>query len=134
MQNAKIEQVLVLLEEELQECNRPTIVAVSPESSGYLSGNRGGFVRLAIAALKAAEGVKQDFRKQEWVRCQEYDWVLGGFEYDESAHIYQAPDPLTKPWWKRKLNNALGILVLALVFALIVIGFISVIHFAVAHL
>jgi hypothetical protein len=133
MQDARVQQALVLLDQELLECDRPTIVSASGESPSYLMGNRGGFVRLAIACLKAAGGERQEFRKQDWVRCQDYDWVLGGFEYDESADTYLAPDPRTKPWWKRKLGNALGLLILALVFVLIGIGFISVVHFAATH-
>ncbi len=93
-----IEQALLLLNEEDLESDRPTIVAVSPESRGYLRGNRGGFVRLAIAALKAANGERQDFKKQDWVRCEDLDWIAGGLEYDESADMYLAPAPRTFSW------------------------------------
>ena len=67
----------------------PPAMIVLPPDAGFISGNSGGFVRLAIASLKAAKGEAQSFEGQPWVGAwEEYDWMLSGLTPDENAHKY----------------------------------------------
>ncbi len=104
---------------------RPATVAFfPPDSRSFFRGNRDGYVKLAIAALRAAQGEKQKFDKHaNWFRTEDLDWAVGGFEPDESAHIYQPPR-------RTRLQEIRGVVlggaILILFFSCLVVGFITI--------
>jgi hypothetical protein len=69
----------------------PAVIVMPPDSGEYMIGNAGGFVRLAVAALKAAQGEQQSFANEPWVNDYEMDWGVKGLKPDPSAHIYLPP-------------------------------------------
>jgi len=85
----EIEQAIALLETiKSDEGSSPAVVLMPPDSGEFIRGNSGGFVRLAIASLKAAQGQSQNFRGEPWIGIEEYDWILGGLKHDADAHLY----------------------------------------------
>lgn len=66
----------------------PAIVVVAPDQGESILGNRGGFLHLAIAALKASQGEEQRFKDAAWVCNEDEDWEITGLKPDPLAHVY----------------------------------------------
>jgi hypothetical protein len=97
--NEKIEQSLLLLSTVSNDPERPPAMVVMPPDSGkFIIGNREGFVQLAIAALKAAQGGTLPFEKEPWCAEDEMDWGVRGLKFDEYAHMHlpEKATPLQK--------------------------------------
>jgi hypothetical protein len=73
---------------ENDESSSPAVVLMPPDSGEFIRGNSGGFVRLAIASLRAAQGQPQTFRHEPWLGVDEQDWILQGLKPDTNAHAY----------------------------------------------
>ena len=87
-----IDLALAALEQASLESEEiPAIIRLAPDADAYVLGNREGYVKLAIASLKAAQGDNQSFKDTEWVGTEELDWGLSGFRYDSEAHTYLRP-------------------------------------------
>lgn len=114
--NKSIDAALAMLENvSLIQNEQPAVVRLAPpDNSAFLLGNRDGFVQLAIASLRAAQGQDQSFKKVPWVCEEDLDWGLLGLKYDSSAHIYLRPP---QKWWGKFLS---AILPLALLVCLLV--------------
>jgi hypothetical protein len=85
----EITSALVALETVLPKLQEPPAVVILPPDSGqFLIGNQGGFIHLAVASLKAAQGKEQLFKKESWFVVEDLDWSIHGLKPDESAHIY----------------------------------------------
>ena len=122
--HSKVEEALIILEQYPWGESQPAAtVVMPPDSEEFIIGNESGFVRLAIAALQAAQGEEQRFEKQEWVVAEDYDWGVRGFKPDEYAHLY-LPEKLTK--WQRVRQSIIGLTVLAVVLAIMLAGLISI--------
>jgi hypothetical protein len=89
-QNA-IATALKTLESIENDSSYPAAAVVLPPDAGFISGNSGGFVQLAISSLKAAQGTAQSFEGLPWVGAYEFDWILKGLTPDESTHINLLP-------------------------------------------
>jgi hypothetical protein len=103
----------------------PAIIRLAPDSDAYVLGNREGYIHLAIASLKAAQGSDQSFKDVPWVDTEELDWGLHGLRYDPSAHTYLRP---AETRWGKFWSAAIP-LVLAVCFlvGVVTIGY-GVIH------
>ena len=97
---------------EQSSAEHPAMIFFPPDSGKFIVGNRDGYVQLAIASLKAAQGSTQSFKEAPWVAEVDLDWALAGLQYDPSAHIYLPPKQTT---WGR-FWNATAPLVLAVCF------------------
>jgi len=94
---SEISQAIALLETiENDEASSPAVVLMPPDSGEFIRGNSGGFVRLAIASLRAAQGQPQRFRDEPWIGVDEQDWILQGLKPDADAHVYL---PKKKTGW-----------------------------------
>ena len=51
-------------------------------------GNRGGYIELAMSALKAAQGSTQTFKNAKWLQVEDFDWGINGLKFDARAHVY----------------------------------------------
>ena len=99
----------------------PAMIVLPPDSGQFIIGNSGGFVSLAIAALKAAQGEPQPFKDARWVGQKDLDWALKGLQHDPSAHIYLPPKPTI---WL----NILRFIVPVFLMLCLAAGFVSVIR------
>jgi hypothetical protein len=91
--NKEIEIALSALEQAQSAAEGvPAIIRLAPDSDAYVLGNREGYIHLAIASLKAAQGNDQSFKDVPWVDCQELDWGFHGLRYDPGAQIYLRPN------------------------------------------
>jgi hypothetical protein len=98
MSDAAIDEAIRILEAEQMNSELPPAIVVMPPDTGeFIHGNRGGLVRLAIAALQAAKGEDQSFEKQPWVVDNDYDWGVQGFKYDALSHM-ELPPKRPKCW------------------------------------
>jgi hypothetical protein len=123
-----LETALETLEEIEDDSTHPAAMIVLPPDTGFINGNSGGFVQLAIASLKAAQGEPQSFKGQPWVGVYEYDWMLGGLTPDESAHIYLLPKKTRKSWIADKI-----LLVVVAVFCIFLSACLSIGAFTIFH-
>jgi len=121
----RIQQALSILEQEPFEFNRPALVVMPPDSESFLVGNAGGFLHLAIASLRAAQGEKQIFKDQPWFAVEDDDWQVAGLTPDESAHIYLRTPP-TK--WQRLRRNFFGVLFLLSFLVCSIVGLATIIY------
>jgi hypothetical protein len=125
----EIKQALTLLEPALSELQQPpAVVALPPDSSQFLIGNQGGFIHLAVASLKAAQGTAQSFKKVPWFVAYELDWSLSGLKPDENAHTY-LPAKLTRA--QRVIRSSAGLLVVLLAALSILVGFVTIVRWIV---
>lgn len=86
MKNSTIDDAVNSLEQFAAATNaKPALVRIAPDSDCFLIGNQEGYVRLAIAALKAAKGENQSFKDEDWVSEEELDWGFKGLKYDPDA-------------------------------------------------
>src|SRR5260370_41186236 len=100
------------VEGEALESDAPTAMVVMPPDMGEsILGNRGGFLRLAIATARAAQGQNQNLNKQPWVCHEDVDWQIEGLSYAEYAHIH-LPEKPTKS--QRTRQNAFVLSVISL--------------------
>ena len=84
-----ISQALNILEsDDVNSAHPPAIIILPPDSGQFIVGNRDGFIRLAVASLKAARGEEQPFKREPWVVVEDLDWSVAGLKHDASAHIY----------------------------------------------
>jgi hypothetical protein len=126
--NEKIEAAISLLEEEtLKSDSLPAMVVMPPDMGDSILGNRGGYLLLAIAAMRAAQGQNQNWKKQPWVCHEDVDWQIEGLSYDEYAHLH-LPEKPTK--WQRRRQNALGLFVAVFLMGCLGIGFVTIIHWS----
>ena len=115
-----IAQALDLLETAASDSTHPpAMIVLPPDSSRFILGNRDGFIRLAAASLKAAQGEEQSFKGQPWVHTEELDWRIDGLKPDPSAHIY-LPTRFTR--FQEMRQKVLGILVFLLVVLCLLVG------------
>jgi hypothetical protein len=127
--NEKIEAAIAFLEEEsLTSDHPPSMVVMPPNMGESIVGNRGGFLRLSIAAAKAAQGQDQNLNKQPWVRHEDFDWQIKSLSFDDSAHIY-LPEKPTK--WQRRRQNALGLAVGLFLLGCLATGFITIVRWVI---
>ncbi len=85
----RADAALAVLEKEQVDSARPPAVVIMPPDSGeFIIGNAEGFVRLAVASLKAAKGEKQSFKDYPWWVNYELDWTIPGLKPDADAHVY----------------------------------------------
>ena len=116
----KIESAIALLEEEaLKSDNPPAMVVMAPDMGESILGNRGGFLRLAISAAKAAQRQNQNLDKQPWVCHEDADWQIEGLTFDELAHFH-LPERPTR--WQNLRQQVIGAIVLLLIVACFVVG------------
>lgn len=99
----------------------PAMIVLPPDSGQFIIGNSGGFVSLAIAALKAAQGEPQPFKNARWVGEQDLDWALKGLQHDPDAHIYLPPTPTI---WLKTMRFIVPVFLMLC----LVIGFASVVQ------
>jgi hypothetical protein len=66
----------------------PAMVVLTPEGDQFLFGNKGGLIRFAITALRAAQGQKQSLSKQPWIVELDGDWGVPGIELNEKTSEY----------------------------------------------
>ncbi len=97
-----------------------------PDSGEFIRGNSGGFLLLAIASLKAAQGQPQSFRVEPWIGVDENDWVLRGLKPDADAHLYLPKKQ--RGWLFDKVVLVLFAFVGIAVLACFIIGLDQVIH------
>ncbi|MBB5343634.1 hypothetical protein [Tunturibacter empetritectus] len=122
----KIETAIALLEEEAAKSDKPpAMVVMAPDMGESILGNRAGFLRLAIAAVRASQGESQNLDSQPWVCHEDADWQIKGLSFDEYAHMH-LPEKLTP--WKERRQKILGILVVAFVAGCLAIGFGTILH------
>jgi hypothetical protein len=122
----KIESAIALLEEEALKLEKPPAMVVMPPDMGEsILGNRGGFIRLAVAAMKAAQGQNQNLNKQPWVCAEDFDWQIKGLSYDEYAHMH-LPEKPTK--WQIRRQSAIGLIVGLSLVGCFMVGFVTIIH------
>jgi hypothetical protein len=128
----KIEAVIALLEEEVLKADTlPAMVVMPPDMGQSILGNRGGFLRLAIATARAAQGQNQNLNKQPWVCHEDVDWQIEGLSYDEYAHMH-LPEKPTK--WQRRRQNAIGLAVISLLMGCFAVGFLTIVHWTLGWL
>ncbi len=102
-----ISESLAALERiELGADDPPALIVPPAYEDPYFRGNAGGFVRLAIAALKVAQGQEQTLRNEPWVCNQDFDWGLEGLKLDPLAHLDLPPK---RTHMQRRLGSLLGI-------------------------
>lgn len=100
---------------------------MAPESGDFILGNRDGFVRLAVASLKAAQGEAQSFRNAKWVKIEDLDWGISGLKPDSSAHIYL---PEKQSRFQKLWRSVFGLLAVLLLILFILVGFITSVRWA----
>lgn len=106
------------------DANRPPAAVVMPPGQGdFIVGNSGGFVQLAIAALRAAGGEEQLFKKESWWIDYDLDWSIKGFKPDPDAHIYLPP---TKTRFQNLWRNLLGLCVVAAILTSLLVGAVTI--------
>jgi hypothetical protein len=122
---AEIAQAIALLENINDYSTPPAVFLLPPDSGEFIHGNEGGFVYLAIASLRAAQGEKQSFKNAPWVGSYEFDWFMHGLCPDSEAHVYL-------PTKQRKLNDKILLFVAAIVgiaiLACFSVGLVDIIH------
>jgi hypothetical protein len=124
--NEKIEAAIALLDEEALKSDKPPAMVVLPQyQSDSILGNRAGFLQLAIAAMRAAQGRNQNLNKQSWVCHEDYDWQIEGLSYDEYAHIH-LPEKPTK--WQMRRQHAIGLIVGLSLVGCFIVGLVTIIH------
>jgi hypothetical protein len=122
----EIERALAMLDTPDSDANHPAAMIVLPPGSGdFIIGNRDGFVRLARAALRAAQGEQQSFKDASWVCAQDLNWSVAGLKMDESAHIY-LPVKLTR--FEKLRQSIFGLIIVALVLICLFVGFVTVVR------
>jgi hypothetical protein len=85
----KIETAIALLEGEAAKSDKPpAMVVMAPDMGESILGNRAGFLRLAIAAVRASQGESQNLDMQPWVCHEDDDWQIRGLSFDEYAHMH----------------------------------------------
>jgi hypothetical protein len=115
-----LQTAIGLLETEAKGSENPAAMVVLPPDMGdSILGNRGGFVLLAIAALKAAQGQDQKFAKEPWVCHEDVDWEIDGLKFDALAHMHLPEKP---PKWRVWRSNMIEIAVMALLVGCFVVG------------
>jgi hypothetical protein len=123
-----IQNVLDTLEKIEDESPHPSAMIVMPPDVGFISGNSSGFVKLAIASLKAAQGKAQSFKEAPWVGACEYDWMLSGLTPDENAHIYLPKKKGQKSWIAEKIVLVSVALICIFLLACLSFGAIDIFH------
>jgi hypothetical protein len=123
---AEIAQAIALLENiDEDPAYPPSVILMSPDSGNFINGNAGGFVHLAIASLRAAQGEQQSFKNASWVGVDETDWILHGLTPNADAHLY-------RPTKRRKLNDRVALVLAAIlgiaVMACFSVGLLDIVH------
>ncbi len=90
-----------------------------PGQGDFIIGNSGGFIQLAIAALRAAGGEERLFKKESWWIDYDLDCSIKGFKPDPDAHIYLPP---TKTRFQKLWRNLLSLCVVAFILAALLVG------------
>ncbi len=122
----KIDTALLLLEEVTADImHRPAVVVMPPDSGAFVIGNKGGFLQLAIASLKAAQGEQQKFNNAPWITGLELDWGLSGFKPDENAHTYMTK---SRSGFRLLLNQLAKYIILSLIVGIFISGFVTALH------
>jgi len=100
----------------------PAMVVVAPDQGESILGNRGGFLHLAVAALKASRGEEQKFKAATWVCQNDFDWQIAGLKPDTDAHLH-IPEKRTR--FQRLRGEILGSVLLLVVFGILAAGVVS---------
>jgi hypothetical protein len=104
----------------------PAAVFCPPDRGSFLLANRDGFVKLAIASLRAGQGVQQKFDKTTpWFHSEDMDWVLTGLTPDEEAHNYL---PKKETRLRQFFTWLLGVLIVAIILLGLIVGVLTVFH------
>jgi len=102
----------------------PAMVVMPPDSGAFMLGNRGGFIRLAVAALKAAQGQHQISKNEPWIVEGEAQVSVKGLKPDTSAHIY-LPEIQTQKRFQRLRSSFLYSVLLLFLLTCSVIGLVT---------
>jgi hypothetical protein len=115
---------------EKMEDDSPHLAAIIVMAPGaeFISGNSTGFVKLAIASLKAAQGQAQRFKGLPWVGTGDYDWMLSGLTPDENAHTYLPPKKTRRSWIVDKILLVAAALIGIFLSACLSVGAIHIFH------
>ena len=100
----------------------PAMVVVAPDQGESILGNRGGFLHLAVASLKAARGEEQKFKDADWVCHEDFDWQIAGLKPEPLAHIFL---PEKRNRFQILRGEILGSLLLLVVFGLLAAGVVT---------
>lgn len=121
-----VSQALSVLESTIgNSANPPAIIVLPPDSGKFIVGNRDGFIRLAVASLKAAQGEEQPFKRESWVSVEDLDWGVAGLKPDDSAHIYLRT-PRTR--LQRLRSKVFGFVAALLLLLCLLVGFCTIVR------
>ena len=124
--NDSIEEVVALLEGVSSNSpETPAMIFLPPDSGDFIIGNQGGFVRLAIASLKAAQGERQLFKNKPWISDDDLDWSSRGLKYDEHAPLHL---PAKRTLFQKILRSILGFSLMGIFLVCFVVGLITTFH------
>ncbi|WP_263376544.1 hypothetical protein [Granulicella aggregans] len=124
----KIAEAISVLESIDLAPQSPAMVVMPPDTGEFILGNEGGFVHLAIASLKAAQGEQQNFRNESWVTVEELDWGIAGLKLYPTSHIY-LPKKRTKS--QRHLGSIVQFLALLAIVICLGVGAVTIFRFIV---
>jgi hypothetical protein len=102
----------------------PAMVVMPPDSGAFILRNRSGFIRLAVAALKAAQGQQQISKDEPWISEGNPDAGAKGLKPDPNAHIY-LPEIQAQTRLQRIRSSFLYSVLLLALFAIFVIGLVT---------
>jgi hypothetical protein len=110
-----IDQAIGLLEG-VESSHPPAVTYGAPDE--FVHGNQAGLVRLAIAALRTAQGQDQLLEREPWLLSADIDSPLSGFKYDKLTHM-ELPE---KPTRIQSMKNSL---ILVSVLGFVTVAFIA---------
>jgi hypothetical protein len=123
-----LQTAIGLLEREAEQNEKtPAMVVLPPDMGDSMLGNREGFILLAVAALKAAQGQDQKFAKEPWVCHEDADWQIAGLKFDALAHMH-LPEKPTK--WQQRRQNASGLAIGLFLIGCFTTGVVTILHWA----
>ncbi len=124
--NEKIDAAIALLEEETLTLDKPSAMVVfAPDMGESIRGNRGGFLHLAIASAKAAQGQNQNLCEQAWVCHEDADWQIEGLIFDDLAHFH-LPERPTR--WQKLRQQVIGVAFVLFLGSCFVVGLGTIVH------
>jgi hypothetical protein len=122
-----IEGVMSLLEVKAQRNETPSTIVMLPFKDDSIRGNSGGFIRLAIAALRASQGENQRFSEKAWVKQGEFITVQG-LTFDSDAHRWEPKRLSNGLEWKRWRQSITAWLIILSVLLCLAVGFGTITH------
>jgi hypothetical protein len=123
-EDQELESMVAQLELQVEKSpTPPAAVVIPPDSGDYIFGNRAGFLRLAIASMRAAQKQDQTFQQVPWI--QDDDWMVRGLKFDEYAHLH-LPEKKTKR--QKMFHDSLGLLLGIAIMTNLVVGLVTIVH------